>query len=90
MQPPGGGDPLLLAGEYREVTPPSRLVYTWRWEAGVPDPRESVVTVEFRDLGERTEVVLVHDNFVGPGPIEPYHTGWESGLQKLAAFVERR
>jgi uncharacterized protein YndB with AHSA1/START domain len=90
MQPAGGGDPLLLAGEYREVTPPARLVYTWRWESGVPDPRESVVTVEFRDLGERTEVVLVHDNFVGPGPIEPYRMGWESGLEKLAAYVEGR
>jgi uncharacterized protein YndB with AHSA1/START domain len=87
MQPPGGGDPLVVAGEYREVRPPERLVYTWRWEAGVPDPRESLVTVEFRDLGGRTEVVLVHDNFAGPGPLEPYSMGWESGLAKLRSLV---
>jgi uncharacterized protein YndB with AHSA1/START domain len=87
MQPPGDAPPLLLAGEYRELDPPARLVYTWRWEAGVPDLRESLVTVEFRDRGPQTEVLLVHDRFAGPGPMEPYTTGWESGLAKLRAYL---
>ena len=33
---PTAGDPFVLAGTYREVTPPERLVYTWRWETGRP------------------------------------------------------
>src|SRR6185437_16056691 len=74
---------LRLVGEFREVTPPSRLVYTWQWLEGVPDTRKSLVTVEFRDLGGRTELVLVHDNFVGPGPVDMYDTAWRSGLVKL-------
>src|SRR5438045_9347366 len=37
--------PMRLVGEFREVTPPSRLVYTWRWSEGVPDARESLVPV---------------------------------------------
>jgi uncharacterized protein YndB with AHSA1/START domain len=76
-----------LAGEFREVVPPERLVYTWRWVAGVPDTRESLVTVEFHDLGARTEVVLLHDNFAGPGPVDMYDAGWASGLQKLGAHL---
>jgi len=80
--------PMHLVGEFREVTPPERLVYTWRWESGVPDTRESLVTVEFRDLGNRTELVLVQDNFVGPGPVEMYDRGWVSGLHKLRDFLE--
>lgn len=91
---PGGRYELLLepgsmrlVGEFREVTPPSRLVYTWRWIEGVPDTRESLVTVEFREQGARTEVVLVHDNFVGPGPVEMYDEGWRSGLNKLRALL---
>jgi uncharacterized protein YndB with AHSA1/START domain len=91
---PGGRYELLLepgsmrlVGEFREVAPPQRLVYTWRWVEGVPDTRESLVTVEFRDLGSRTEVVLIHDNFVGPGPVEMYDEGWRSGLEKLRAFL---
>jgi uncharacterized protein YndB with AHSA1/START domain len=76
-----------LVGEFREVAPPERLVYTWPWASGVPDRRESLVTVEFRDLGERTEVVLLHDSFAGPGPVDMYGAGWASGLRKLRAHL---
>jgi uncharacterized protein YndB with AHSA1/START domain len=31
---PGAGDPFVVAGTYREVEAPDRLVYTWRWETG--------------------------------------------------------
>jgi uncharacterized protein YndB with AHSA1/START domain len=79
--------PMRLVGEFREVVAPERLVYTWRWEAGVPDRRESLVTVEFRDLGPRTEVVLLHDSFAGPGPVDMYGAGWKRGLQKLHAHL---
>jgi uncharacterized protein YndB with AHSA1/START domain len=91
---PGGRYELLLepgsmrlVGEFREVMPPQRLVYSWRWVEGVPDTRESLVTVEFRALGARTEVVLLHDNFVGPGPVGMYDEGWRSGLEKLRVFL---
>ena len=81
---------MRLVGEFREVTPPQRLVYTWRWVEGVPDTRESLVTIEFREAGAGTQVVLVHDNFVGPGPVEMYDEGWRSGLDKLRAFLQAR
>jgi len=94
---PGGRYELLLepgsmrlVGVFREVAAPRRLVYTWRWIDGVPDTRESLVTVEFRDRGARTEVVLVHDSFVGPGPVEMYDRGWRSGLDKLRTFLRAR
>jgi uncharacterized protein YndB with AHSA1/START domain len=79
---------MRLVGEYREVVAPERLVYTWQWIAGVADTRESLVTVEFRDLGPRTEVVLLHDSFAGPGPVDMYDAGWASGLAKLRAHLE--
>ena len=37
--------------------------------------------------GDRTEVVLVHDNFVGPGPIDMYDAAWQSSLAKLDSFL---
>ena len=43
---PADGERLRLAGTYLEIEPPARLVYTWRWEAGVPDTEESLVTAE--------------------------------------------
>ena len=42
-------------GEYREVTPPERIVQTFEWE-GLPG-HISVETATFEDLGDRTRVV---------------------------------
>ena len=87
---PGGRYELLLepgsmrlVGEFREVTPPSRLVYTWRWIEGVPDTRESLVTVEFHDRGGHTELVLTHSEFPASHGPAPYQMGWEGGLDKF-------
>jgi uncharacterized protein YndB with AHSA1/START domain len=45
------GDVLYLAGEFREVDPPTPLAYTFRWEDSDPDDEETVVTLSIRDLG---------------------------------------
>src|SRR5690349_11381306 len=60
MQPPQG-DIFYLGGIFREITPPARLVYTWRWEDDTEGTGETLVTVEFKDLGARTEVILTHE-----------------------------
>jgi uncharacterized protein YndB with AHSA1/START domain len=86
MQPPDGA-PLHLGGTYREVDPPRRLVYTWQWVSGVPDTRESLVTVEFEDLGPSTRVTVVHSEFDEGSATAPYESGWRSGLDKLARLV---
>src|SRR5439155_22631885 len=65
---PGGRYELLLepgsmrlGGEFREVTPPQRLVYTWRRMEGVPDKRESLGTGEFGGVGRtRPEIGLLY------------------------------
>lgn len=84
---PKGGDAMVLGGTYREVEPPERLVYTWRWESGWPDPTELVVTVEFRDLGERTEVLLTQEGFTDDTGVQANRWGWDGGLDKLAAHL---
>lgn len=87
MQPPDG-TPLRLSGTYREVKPPERLVYTWRWEDGVPETGETLVEVEFRDRGDQTEIVVVHRGFPEGSPQDPYRHGWRSGLGKLATVLD--
>jgi uncharacterized protein YndB with AHSA1/START domain len=73
--------PVTLVGAYREIEPPSRLVFTWSWRHSWPDQPESLVTVELADLGERTLVAVTHARF---GADEAaYRGGWESGLDKL-------
>ncbi|HEY3189449.1 MAG TPA: SRPBCC domain-containing protein [Solirubrobacteraceae bacterium] len=84
------GDPMHLAGTFHEVVAPERLVYSWRWVRGWSDPAESIVSVEFEDLGERTRVVLVHGGLDASPDADGYRMGWESGLDKLAATVSER
>jgi uncharacterized protein YndB with AHSA1/START domain len=83
---PRAGEPILLTGEFLEVEPPDKLVYTWRF--GATNPEESVITVEFNEVGDQTEVLITHEHSskeMGPGAV----AGWESALASLARFVER-
>jgi uncharacterized protein YndB with AHSA1/START domain len=60
------------------------LVYTWRWETGpAADGSESLVSVEFRDRGSRTELALTHSDFPASHGPAPYQMGWEGGLDKF-------
>jgi uncharacterized protein YndB with AHSA1/START domain len=84
---PTAGDAFVLGGTYREVDPPSRLVYSWRWETGpAADGSESLVTVEFRDHGDETELVLTHSDYPEAHGAAPYRMGWEGGLVKFEAL----
>ncbi len=55
MQPPEG-DLFYLSGQFREVDPPARLAYTFRWDPPHPDDRQTVVTLSLQDRGVLTEV----------------------------------
>jgi uncharacterized protein YndB with AHSA1/START domain len=78
------GRTYYVSGMYREIDPPHRLVYTWKWDT---DPIDTVVTVEFRDLGTTTEVVLRHDGLVTPKSRADHERGWLAGFAKLANCV---
>jgi Activator of Hsp90 ATPase homolog 1-like protein len=49
------GNRFFLLGEFREVDPPTRLAYTFRWEDPDADDRETVVVLSLRDLGESAD-----------------------------------
>ena len=67
MQPPEG-ELFYLTGEFREVDPPNRLAYTFRWEDPDPDDRDTVVTISLRDAGARsTELTLDQGPFAHAG-----------------------
>jgi uncharacterized protein YndB with AHSA1/START domain len=80
------GDIFYLSGIYREVRPPERLVYTWRWEAK-PELGETLVTVEFREVGGSTEVILTHEFFPTPQARDDHNRGWSGCLDRLAKLL---
>lgn len=82
------GDLFYLSGTYREVRPYDRLVYTWVWEVE-PEFGEALVTVEFRDRGHSTEVVLAHELFPTEKARDDHDKGWTSCLDRLASVLAK-
>lgn len=76
-----------LEGRYKEVRPPEKLVFTWQWQRG-DFPTETLVTVEFRDLGSSTEVSLLHQNFTNIEDRDKHNEGWSGCLGQLEAFLK--
>ena len=86
MQPPEG-DRFHLQGEFREVDPPRRLAYTFRWEDPDPDDVETIVTLSLRDLDGSTELTLDQGAFATE-PRRALHTqGWTESLEKLRELM---
>lgn len=80
------GEVFYLSGIYREVKPPEKLVYTWNWEGPNMDIGETLVTVEFLDLGSATEIILTHERFPTQKACDEHDKGWNSTLDRLAAI----
>lgn len=76
-----------VSGVYREIDPPRRLVYTWRWEQ-IPNFPETVVTVEFRARADGgTDLVLLHEGLPEGELARRHESGWNGSLAKLGALV---
>ena len=76
-------------GVYREVSAPERLVFTYNTEGGgIYDP-ETLVTVTFADLGDRTRLTLRHTAFETDAQARDHEGGWTGCLDRFAAFVSQ-
>ena len=88
MQPPDG-DLFHLSGEFREVDPPARLAYTFRWDPPDPDDRETVVTLSLGDRGEGAEVLLSQGEFATQERLALHEQGWTESFGRLEqALIE--
>src|SRR3954467_5179123 len=75
----------IAVGEYVEVDPPRRVVFTWGWEGndGVPpgsSPAETTLTPE----GDGTVVRLVHRDLPDANAVEQHGQGWDHYVARLA------
>jgi len=87
MESPDGTEH-VVRGVYREIVPPHRLVYTWRWDT-IPGFPETVVTVEFRAASDGgTDLLLVHDDLPSDDARARHEHGWVTSLGNLAAIVQ--
>ena len=86
MRDPESGQTHTLVGEYREIRPPERLVYTWTWESNAEEMRGSegsLVTVDFVEDGDATKVEITHTGFATAEIRDLHAHGWEAVLANL-------
>lgn len=94
---PNGAMVMYFVGEYREVDPMTRLVYTesvadadgnalTAEQMGMPagKPMETSIVVELEDLGDRTRMTMTH---IGVPADSPGGQGWAMAIDKLEARV---
>jgi uncharacterized protein YndB with AHSA1/START domain len=77
-----------VRGQYKEVQPPEKLIYTWRWEGSAElTDATSLVTVQFVPAGSATEIRLTHEQLPSPESRDNHGHGWNGALDKLVKYV---
>ena len=75
-----------LSGSYQQIKPPEKLSFTWRW-AEDPTGQETLVSLEFRDLGNATEILLTHGQFPTDESREKHNHGWMGCMNQLESYL---
>lgn len=88
MRDPEQDGPFVCGGQFIEITPPEKLVYTWSWESPGMDVGETLVTVEFIDKGEATELVLTHERFPNAETASKHNQGWSGCIDYFIMHIE--
>jgi uncharacterized protein YndB with AHSA1/START domain len=73
------------SGQYLEIVPPEKLVFTWSVEGIV---RNSKVTIELFKKGDWTELVLTHE--LPPEVLEGHQDGWKHCFDHLESLLARQ
>jgi uncharacterized protein YndB with AHSA1/START domain len=76
-----------FGGEYRELVPNERIVYTDRFDdANLPG--EMLTTVTMRQVPGAVELTIVQEGIPEAIPVEMCYLGWQESLGQLAKLVE--
>jgi uncharacterized protein YndB with AHSA1/START domain len=78
----------IATGKYTEIVPNKRLRFTWEWQNNAMP--NSVVTVDFEDLGATTRLTLLHEGLPSQEEADHHSHGWSSMAEKFAGFMEQK
>ena len=78
-----GGAPVAVSGQFLEIEPPARLVYTWCWEGAFMEMPPTLVSLELEGSAEETLLTLRHENFADVALSRQHRSGWISACDRL-------
>ena len=85
------GEEMTVEGEYRDLQPGRKIVFTWQWQDDETwENRNSVVTVELSDAAGGTELRLLHEQLPSEESRDNHNEGWNSLLNKLDKFLNEK
>lgn len=91
LSPVAGGEDLWQGGEFREIDPPSRLVFTFAWEGdNHPDGpgAPTVVSIELAEDGPAvTRMRFRQTGLTDTASADGHTAGWNSTFDRLAALL---
>jgi uncharacterized protein YndB with AHSA1/START domain len=83
-----GGEEFGGGGEYREITPPTRLVFTWLWDRPDVATGMQLVEVDFCEHPDGTTTVVVTNRGLLDERFRASHRdGWEESFDNLASIL---
>jgi uncharacterized protein YndB with AHSA1/START domain len=95
---PGGlyrvvvNDANTARGEFVEIDPPNKVVFTWGWEEANASiaPGESTVEITLEEDGDATLVRLTHLGLPTEDARQRHAHGWHHYMQRLSAAAAGR
>lgn len=89
MRSPAGRE-YVMFGEYREIVPPERLVFTHGWEADeIHDGWETLVTVQLEAQDGRTLMTFTQSNLATAASRDGHAEGWSGAFDNLATYLQQ-
>ena len=80
----GGG------GEYQEITPPTRLAFTWTWDRADVAAGVQLIEVDFTEHADGTTTVVMTNRGLADDRSREWHReGWDESFDNLARLVGR-
>lgn len=90
LRPVAGGEDLHQGGQYLEVDPPARLVFTFQWQGdnhedgpGVP----TVVSIDLYEEGTQTRMRFRQSGLKSSESATGHRAGWWSTFDRLDEFL---
>ncbi len=83
------GSVLWIAGAYEEVSPPEKLIFSWRVEGRETSPQRVIVELSERNDGRETEVVVTHQRIPDQATYDDHNAGWIGCLDGLVVYLNQ-